>query len=82
MLAVEVLVEAAQRLARPVDDLLHREVGVVLLGNDRLGGVEESLHPLLGPELRRPGGALDRALLPGGLLDLRAHERARILRHG
>ena len=49
VLAVEVLVEAAQRLLRPVDDLLDREVGRAPLVDQLERGVEEALHPLLGP---------------------------------
>ena len=68
VLAVEVLVEAAQRLAGDVDDLLHGEVGGALVGDDGLRGVEEPLDPLLGAELSRPGRPLDRPLLPGRLI--------------
>jgi hypothetical protein len=53
VLAVEVLVEAAQRLLRPVDHLLDGELGRALLVDELEGGVEEPLHPLLGP---RAGG--------------------------
>ncbi len=67
MLAVELQVEASQRLARAVDDLLHREVGAALLDDDRLGGVQETLNALCGPELRCLDRPFDRALLPGGL---------------
>ncbi len=43
------VVEPAQRLLRPLDDLLDGEVGGVLLVHERERGVEEALHPLLGP---------------------------------
>ena len=53
MLAAEVLIEAAERLARAVHHLLDGEVlartGIEELG----GGVEKALYPGFGPE---PGG--------------------------
>jgi hypothetical protein len=64
MLAVEVLVEAAQRQAGPFHDVMDGEVHGRLLGDDGRGRVEEPLDPLLGPQLGRPGGPFDRALLP------------------
>ena len=44
VLAVEVLVEAAQRLLRTVDDLLHGELGRALLADDLACRVQELLH--------------------------------------
>jgi hypothetical protein len=48
VLAVEVLVEAAQGLLRPVDDLLDREVGAALLVDQLEGRIEVPLDALLG----------------------------------
>src|SRR5262249_56436229 len=48
-----VLVEAAQRLLRTVDDLLDREVGRALLVDQLEGGIHESLDALLGTRARR-----------------------------
>ena len=65
VLAGEVLVEAAQRLAGALHDLLDREVLALGAAHQLEGGVEEPLHPLLGP---RPGGierAGDGQLAPG-----------------
>jgi hypothetical protein len=75
MFTIELQVEASQRLTRAVDDLLDSEVGTALLDDDRLRGVEESLNPLTGPELRCLDGPLDRALLPGGLFAGGCHRR-------
>ena len=58
VLAGEVLVEAPQRLTRALDDLLDGEVLVLRRAHELEGGVEESLHPLLGPSagrVERPG---------------------------
>jgi hypothetical protein len=82
VLAVEVLVEAAQRLAGDVDDLLHGEVGRALVGDDRLRGVEEPLDPLLGPELRRPRRPLDRPLLPRRLVTTRRRDLVNVHHRG
>ena len=60
VLAVEVLVEAAQRLARPVDDLLHGEVDRSLLGDDLARRVEELLDPRRRSLPGGPGRAFDR----------------------
>ena len=50
VLAPEVLVEAAQRLAGALDDLLHGEV-LARAGVHQLnGGVEEALDAALGPD--------------------------------
>ena len=68
VLAVEVLVEAAQRLLRAVDDLLDRELGRALLVDQLERGVEEALDPLFGAG---PGGVQaprDRPLPPGRLV--------------
>src|SRR5213075_204905 len=53
VLAVEVLVERAQRLLRPIDDLLDRELGGALLVDERKRGVEKTLHALLGARAGR-----------------------------
>jgi len=66
VLAVEVLIEATQRLLRAVDDLLDREVRRPPLRDELLRRVQEALHTLLGAQLRRAGGSLDGALAPGG----------------
>ncbi len=68
VLAVEVLVEAAQRLLRPVDDLLDRELGRALLVDQREGGVEEALDPLLGPGAGGVEAPRHRSLAPGRLV--------------
>src|SRR6185312_12258844 len=73
MFAVELQVEAAQRLPGAVDDLLNREVGAALLDDDGLGGVEEPLDALRCPELCCLDRPLDRALLPGGLFAWAGH---------
>lgn len=75
MLTVELQVEAAQRLAGPVDDFLDREVGAALLDDDRLRSVEEALHALSCPQFGGFDGALDRPLLPGGLFAGTGHRR-------
>ena len=67
VLAVEVLVEAAQRLLRPVDDLLDRELGRAFLVDQLERGIEEALHPLLGAGTGRVHAAGDGALAPGRL---------------
>src|SRR5882757_3693763 len=77
VLTVELQVEASQRLARPVDDLLDREVGAALLDDDRLCRVKETLNALSGPELRCLDRSLNRALLPGGLFARTGHRRLR-----
>jgi hypothetical protein len=48
VLAVEVLVEATQRLLRAVDDLLDREVGGSLLVDQRECRIQVRLDALLG----------------------------------
>src|SRR5262249_5974686 len=63
-LAVEVLVEAAQRLLRPLDDLLDRELGRALLVDQLEGRVEKALDALFGPRPRRVEAAGDRPLAP------------------
>ena len=68
VLAVEVLVEAAQRLLRPVDDLLDRELGRALLVDQRERGVEEPLDALLGAGAGRVQAARYGPLAPGGLV--------------
>ena len=49
VLAIELQVKAAQRLARTVDDLLDREVRAALFDDDGLCGIQEALHALSGP---------------------------------
>ena len=49
VLAGEVLVEAAQRLTRPLDDFLDGELLVGRALHELERRVEETLHPLLGP---------------------------------
>ena len=68
VLAVEVLVEAAERLLRLVDDLLDRELGRSLLVDQLERGVEEALHPLLGAGTGRVQAAGDGPLAPGRLV--------------
>ena len=68
VLAVEVLVEAAQRLLRAVDDLLDRELGRALLVDQLERGVEEALHALLGAGAGRVEAAGNRAFAPGRLV--------------
>ena len=46
VLTVELQVEAPQGLPGPIHHLLDGEIGAALLGDDRLGGVEEALHAL------------------------------------
>jgi hypothetical protein len=53
VLAGEVLVEAPQRLAGVLDDLLDRELPVRGGLHELEGGVEEALHPLLRPSSGR-----------------------------
>ena len=65
VLAVEVLVEAAQRLLRPVDDLLDRELGRALLVDQLERGVEEALDALLGAGAGGVQAAGDGPLAPG-----------------
>src|SRR4029077_6970924 len=86
ILAVEVLVEPAQRLLRPVDDLLDRELGRPLIVDELERRVEEALDALLGPRACRVQAARDRPLPPGrfvgvGDLDLR-HLSYPPCRHG
>ncbi len=81
VLAVEVLVERAQGLAGAVDDFLDGEVGGAFFGDDGLGGVQEPLDALFGAQLRRPGRAFHRPLLPGRLITRRGHNHIHVLRH-
>src|SRR5882757_4343133 len=75
MLAVELQVEASQRLAGPVHDLLDGKVRAALFDDDGLRRVQEALHALRSPELRGLDGALDGALLPRGLFAWVGHGR-------
>ncbi len=81
MLPAEVLVEAAERLARAVHHLLDGEV-LARAGVEQLdGGVEEALHPGLGPE---PGGVQrprHRLLPPAEAVGLQRVGRYLVLRH-
>ena len=70
VLAVEVLVEAAQRLLRPFDDLLDRELGRALLVDQLERGVDEPLRPLLGAGAGRAQAARQCAFPPRGLTPL------------
>ena len=63
VLAVEILVEAAQRLAGALDDLLDREVVAVL--HEVECRVEEALDPGLGPCPRRVEDARDGEVAAG-----------------
>src|ERR1700741_1090541 len=82
MLAVELQVEAPQRLAGPVHDLLDGKVSAALLDDDRLRGVEEALNALSCPQFCGLDGPLDGALLPGRLFAWARHERLRRLPRG
>ena len=63
LLPAEVLVEAAQRLARALDDLLDGELLARLVVVHQLeGGIEEALHAALGAD---PGGVERRGRPPG-----------------
>src|ERR1700722_14601423 len=73
MLAVELQVEAPQRLAGPVHDLLDGEVGSALFDDDGLGGVQETLNALCGSQLCCLDRPFDRALLPGRLFAWAGH---------
>ena len=65
MLAAEVLVEAAQRLTRALDDLLDGEVlARVALVHELERGVEEALDPVLGPRAGRVERSGDGLLPP------------------
>ena len=66
VLAVEVLVETAQRLLRALDDLLDREIGRAVLVDELEGRVEDALHPFLGARAGRVEAASDRVLAPPG----------------
>ena len=71
VLAVEVLVEAAHRLLRPVDHLLDRELGRALLVDQLERGVEEALDPLLRTRARAVEAARDGSLPPIGFVGAR-----------
>src|SRR5713101_6433094 len=75
MLAAELQVEASQRLAGPVHDLLDGKVRAALFDDDGLRRVQEALYALRSAELRGLDGALDGALLPGGLFAGVGHGR-------
>ncbi len=65
VLAVEVLVEASQRLLRLIEDLLDGEVGRPLLVDQRERGIQESLDALLGARPGRVQAAGNRPPAPG-----------------
>ena len=65
VLAVEVLVEAAERLLRAVDDFLDGELGRALLVDELERGVEEALRALLGAGAGRGEASRNRAFAPG-----------------
>src|SRR5262249_13705590 len=63
----EVLVEAAQRLARPFDDLLDSEVlAGAAVAHQLESGIDELLHAGLGPGPRRVERSRHGLLAPGG----------------
>ena len=64
VLAVEVLVEPAQRLLRAIDDLLDRELGRALLVDQAERRVHQPLDALLGARARSAQAARDRPLTP------------------
>ena len=66
VLAAEVLVEAAQRLAGALDDLLDGEVLAGVLGHQLHGRVEEALHSVLRAGAGRIERAGDGELTPRG----------------
>ena len=73
--AVELQVEAPQRLAGAVHDLLDSEVRAALFDDDGLRGIQEALNALCRPQFRGLDGPLDRALLPGRLFAWAGHRR-------
>src|ERR1700738_4475582 len=77
MLAIELQVEAPQRLAGPVHDLLDGEVSSALFDDDGLGGVQEPLNALRWPQLWLLDRPFDRPLLPGRLFAWAGHRLAR-----
>jgi hypothetical protein len=77
VLAVELQVEAAQRLAGAVHDLLHGKVRAALFDDDRLGRVEKALNTLRRTQFRSLDGPLDGTLLPGRLFAGVGHGRLR-----
>src|SRR5262249_40221081 len=70
VLAVEVLVETAQRLLRVIDDFLDRELGRPPLVDQRERRIHEALHALLGAAARRAQALRDRAMTPTGSVSL------------
>ena len=77
--AVELQVEAPQRLAGAVHDLLDGEVGGALFDDDGLRCVEEALNALGRTQFRGLDGPLDGALLPGRLFAWRWSQTARTI---
>ena len=81
MLAPEVLVEAAQRLAGAIHHLLDGEVlaraGIEQLG----GGIEEALDPGLGPEPGRVERPRHRLFPPAQGVQLRWFRHCLLFRH-
>src|SRR3954453_18712852 len=82
LLAAEVLVEAAQRLAGALDNLLDRELlARRALGHQLEGGIEEPLHAALGASARRVERARDGLFTPRrGRLVARSPLRHRVKR--
>ena len=82
VLAVKLQVEAPQRLAGAVHDLLDGKVCAALFDDDGLRRVEETLNALRCPQFRGLDGPLYRTLLPGGLFARAGHGRLRRLPRG
>ena len=85
VLAVEVLVEPAQRLLRAVDHLLDGELGRALLVDQLERGVQQALDALLGAGARGVEAARYRPLAPAGFVVLHhvvGSRHARILVQG
>src|ERR1700743_720699 len=82
MLTVKLQVEAPQRLAGTIDDLLHSEVCAALLNDDGLSRIQETLDALRGPQLCRFDRPLNGALLPGRLFARAGHGRLSCLPRG
>src|SRR5262245_23850010 len=68
VLAVEVLVEPAQRLLRAVDHLLDRELAGALLVDQGEGRLQQTLDALLRARTRGAQAPRDRSLAPAGVV--------------
>jgi hypothetical protein len=75
VLPVELQVEAPQRLAGAVHDLLDGEVRAALFDDDRLRRVEEPLNALRRAQFRGLDRPLHGPLLPGGFFARAGHWR-------